>query len=123
MRTTGNLAGVEFIAPPPYYETEPLWNEIISESGYWFTKQAMRFFSSRINWNTLTKISQTEYGFISSESAPFEGVRRYTARYWRKDCGVLPLSEFGEFDTLEQARFYLLNGGFVEMLPELRGEK
>ena len=121
MRTTGNLAGVEFLAPPKMnYDTAEIWREIISESGYWFTKSAMQFFNSKVNWNTLTKISETEYGFITSESAPFEGVRRYTARYWRKDCGVLHLSEWGEFDTLREARFYLLNGGFVEMLPELR---
>lgn len=121
MRTTGNLAGVEFIAPPLYHPHQELWREIISESAYWFTKDTMRFFASRVSWDTLTQISGTEYGFVSSESAPFEGVRRYTARYWRKDCGVQPLSEFGEFDTLRQARFYLLNGGFIEMLKELRG--
>ena len=121
MRTTGNLAGVEFIAPPLYHPHQELWREIISESAYWFTKDTMRFFSSRVSWDTLTPISVTECGFISSESAPFEGVRRYTARYWRKDCGVQPLSEFGEFDTLRQARFYLANGGFIEMLKELRG--
>jgi len=123
MRATGNLAGVEFIAPPQMnYDTRKQWREIITESGYWFTKDTMKFLDSRMNWNTLTKISETEWGFITSESAPFEGERQYTARYWRKDCGVLHLSEFGEFDTLREARFYLLNGGFIELLPELRSD-
>ena len=120
MRATGNLAGVSFMAPPQYTPQEEQWKTIITESGYWFAVDTMRFFSSRIAWDTLRQLSPTEWAFVSSEVPPYEP-RQYTARYWREDCGVLPLSELGEFETLNQARFYLEQGGYLEALRNLRG--
>ena len=119
MRPAGNLAGVEFIHPPRYHNQTELWKEIISESGYYFTKEAMRYFGSRVAWDTLTGITQELYGFVTSEQdqnpygqSAWEGQRRYTVHGWTKEYGVLPLSEFGEFETLKQARHYLANNGF-----------
>lgn len=117
MRATGNLAGVEFIAPPMYHHQRQQWEEIISESGYWFTKGAMRFFNSRIGWDTLTKIDQTTFGFVTSEQdsgGAWNGQRRYTVRKWDKENGVNPLSEFGQFDTIKEARHWLTRGGFTD---------
>ena len=116
MRAEGNLAGVEFITPPMYHQHRQLWEEIISESGYFFTKGAMRFFSSRIAWDSLVKIDQETYGFITSEqdiSGAWDGQRRYTARKWDKENGTNQLSEFGQFDTMAQAKTYLTRGGFL----------
>lgn len=120
MRAAGNLAGVEFIAPPMYHYAGQQWEEIISESGYFFTKSAMRFFSCRIAWDSLTRITQELYGFITSEQhnpppGPWDmasGPRLYTVRGWAKESGVIELSEFQQFATLKQARHYLLNAGF-----------
>jgi len=112
MKPSGNLAGVEFIAPPIYHHHRREWEEIISESGYFFSKGAMRFFNSRIAWDSLVKIDQDAYGFITSESSDNDQ-RRYTARKWTEANGVLPLSEFGQFDTMAQAKTYLMRGGFL----------
>ena len=115
MRAVKSLAGVEFIDAPLYHPQRELWREIITESGYFFTKSAMRWFGSRVAWDTLTAITPELFGFITSEQdsgGAWEGQRRYTCRAFSNEFGVLPLSEFGEFDTLKQAKFYLLNDGF-----------
>lgn len=118
MRAAGNLAGVEFIAPPKgmHYETAEAWKTIISESGYFFTKDAMRFFSCRVAWDTLTKITQEQYGFITSEQNAllYEAThpRRYTVRTWTLEAGTESLSQYQEFATLKDAKKYLLNAGW-----------
>ncbi len=42
------------------------WTYIVENSGYWFTRSAMSFFSSRVLWQTLTPIP-FGYAFITSE--------------------------------------------------------
>lgn len=124
MRAAGNLAGVEFIAPPRYHNQAQLWAEIITESGYFFTKQAMAYFGSRVAWDSLICLNDDPrvFGLITSEQdQPFtlsngetvcawDGARRYTVRAWREDSGILTLSEFGEFATLAEAKRWLGRG-------------
>ena len=42
------------------------WQHIVENSGYWFTRSAMSFFSSRVLWQTLTPIP-FGFAFITSE--------------------------------------------------------
>jgi hypothetical protein len=117
MRANGNLAGVEFIAPPMHHHHAEIWREIITESGYCFTKSAMKWFNSRVAWDTLTKLTAESYGFVSSEqdsAGAWNGERRYTVRRWNAESGVSDLSKFGEFGTLKAARKWLTRGGFTE---------
>lgn len=120
MKPTGNLAGVEFIAPPMYHHARQEWEEIISNSGYFFTKGAMRFFSSRVLWDTLTKIDGETFGFVTSEKCemPYEPEqdRRYTVRVWISDRGLVGGSEFQEFATAAEAREFLMRGGIIERM-------
>jgi hypothetical protein len=54
------------------------------------------------------------YGFITSEQdsgGAWEGQRRYTVRKFDMDSGTLPISDFGEFDTLKQAKAFLAEVG------------
>lgn len=112
MRATGNLAGVSFIDAPMYHRDREQWREIIFNSGYFFTADAMRFFGSRVSWDTLT-VYRDGFAFITSEQrrAPYQeyGLRKYTARYWNPTDGSKQLSEFQEFATLAQAKKYLSN--------------
>ena len=111
MRAAGNLAGVEFIAPPwqnRYWDT---WVDVISESGFWFTKGAFRYFATRVSWDSLTKAGPDSYLFISSEQdatnygpAAWDGQRRYTLRSWNMESGVDTIGEFGEYETLTAAK-------------------
>lgn len=121
MRPAGNLAGVEFIDAPQYlrHETRETWRLIISESGYFFTKAAMKWFSSRVAWDTLTQY-RDGYLFITSEQdkpvyissgmvpAAWDGQRRYTLRYFTLENGLANdlgvHSEHGRYETLERAR-------------------
>jgi hypothetical protein len=124
MRAAGNLAGVEFIHPPRYHNQTELWREIITESGYFFTKDAARYFGSRIAWDTLTAITGEIYGFVTSEqdsskigrATAWDGQRRYTVNLWTKERGVFSGSDFGEFETLAAARKYLRTAGFSRYL-------
>lgn len=109
MKANGNLAGVEFVTAPRFHRDAETWATIITESGYWFTKAAMAYFGSRVAWDSLTPTADG-YLFISSErdnGGAWDGVRRYTVRAWNMDNGVLAASEFGQFDTMAQAKRYL----------------
>ena len=106
MRPAGNLAGVEFLAPPRYDANAELWAEIISNSGYFFTKSAARYLNSRISWSSLT-VNNTGYLFITSEQdsyAAWDGLRRYTLRSWNNQTGIATVGEFGEYETLNAAK-------------------
>lgn len=132
MRPAGNLAGVEFISPPRYHNQSELWQTIITESGYFFTKSAMRYFGSRIVWDSLTGLDQGVFAFITSEQdkpvtissgivpAAWDGARRFTVRAWSMDHGIITLSEFGEFATLKDAKDYLLRGRSFARYQEIK---
>jgi hypothetical protein len=109
MRPAGNLAGVEFLHPPLYHNSAEQWKLVISESGYFFTKSAARWFGSRIAWSSLT-VNNTGYLFITSEQddyAAWDGLRRYTVRSWNKQTGVDSIGEFGGYATMATARAVL----------------
>ena len=106
MRATGTLAGVEFLAPPAYHSQDKEWREVITESGYFFTKSAARFFGSRVSWDTLTAIP-SGYLFITSETS--DTPRRYTLRSWDSVRGVHSVGEFMEHATLAAAKKALNN--------------
>ena len=108
MRPAGNLAGVEFIAPPHSHRDADKWREIISGSGYFFTKSALKFFNSQFYWSDLVTAGDACF-FITSEKdtatiAAWNGQRRYTLRAWTKAGGVDTIGEFGQYKTLTQAR-------------------
>ena len=102
MRPAGNLAGVEFIHPPRYHNQTDEWKLIISNSGYFFTREAMRFFSSAVSWDSLTSVGH-KYLFVTSGSA-WDGQKRYSLNEWNLETGVDTIGEFGEYDTLKAAR-------------------
>jgi len=96
MRATGNLAGVSFISPPPGHRDQVQWQQIITESGYFFTASAMRWFSSRILWDTLSPTGDA-FLFVSSEEDTYNSQpRSYTVRVWTMDTGVDTISGLGE---------------------------
>jgi hypothetical protein len=107
MRAAGNLAGVEFIAPPMYQRDGEQWREIITESGYFFTASAMRFFGSRVLWDTLTDAGGGVWLFVTSERRDTEP-RRYTLHQWTKEDGTDNLGEFQAHATAAAARRALL---------------
>lgn len=106
MRPAGNLAGVEFLAPPLYEANAPLWSYIISNSGYFFTKSAVRFFNSRVAWSSLV---ETNHGalFITSEqdsNGAWNYERRYTVHAWSDKAGVSDVGNLMHYKTLNKAR-------------------
>jgi hypothetical protein len=111
---------MKFIAPPLYHKHAEIWREIITESGYFFEQSSIRYFGSRIVWNSLIKLNQTDYLFITSEqdksgqpySRAYGGQRRYTVRKWNTAQGVNDLSEFCEFETLAAARKWATSAGW-----------
>jgi hypothetical protein len=99
MRATGNLAGVTFLSPPRYHRDQEQWQQIITESGYFFTVDAMRWFSSRILWDTLAPIGN-DYLFVSSEQDTYTSQpRAYSVRVWTMDGGVDTIGALGGHTT------------------------
>ena len=94
---TPNLIAV----PSRYRFTD--WNVIVNNSGFWFTKSAMRFFGSRILWATLKPIAGDNFTFITSEQVAFDLPRRYTLREWYSDGTVNTIGEFRQYATRAEA--------------------
>lgn len=69
---------------------------------HFFSKDAMRFFRSRIAPGVV-------HGrvFITSEQFDYQSPRLYTVRALKDDGSTAQLSEFQQFDTLRQARAYV----------------
>jgi len=96
------LAGVSFIDAPLHHRNREQWREIISNSGYFFTVDTMRFFDCRVAWDSLTPLGDA-WLFITSERSP-GGPRRYTVRAWSLEASVVSAGQFQAHDTLAAAR-------------------
>lgn len=82
------------------------WREILASenNGFWFSKSAMRFFGSRILWNTLTPIASDRFLFVSREwSGLFDETPSYTVREWSPLNGVDTLGKFNGHGTRAEA--------------------
>lgn len=103
MRAAGNLAGVTFLSPPQYHPMQDEWREIITESGYFFTADSMRFFSSRILWDSLESVGDG-FLFVTSERHEYSGEpRKYTVRSFYRDKGTNEVSGFQAHATSRAA--------------------
>ena len=69
------------------------------ENGYhFFSKDAMRFFNSRIS-------SYTRDGyFITSEKQDHDSRRKYTLRYINPNGSIDTIGKFQQYDTLKEAK-------------------
>lgn len=85
--------------PARYRYTD--WHKVIDNGGHFFDKSAMRFFNSRISWDSLTPMNGF-YLFITSEQSDF-APRAYTVRLWNGD-NFTQVGKFQEHETLAQAK-------------------
>ena len=104
-----DLNQFDTITPPISADNRDQWQAIINGSGYFFSRKAMRFFASRVAWASLTQ-TPTAWLFITSEQhqSPFgplawDGQRRYTLRAWDEINGLVEVSDFGQYATIEEA--------------------
>jgi len=82
------------------------WHGILASAnnGYWFNKRTMRFFGSRILWQTLTPIASENFLFITREwSGLFAEQPKYSVREWSPQHGVSTLGEFHSHETRDEA--------------------
>lgn len=100
----------DIIEPPRSASRKNDWEKILENSGYFFARKTMRFFNSRVAWETLTN-TPSGFAFITSEQhqSPFgpsawDGQRRYTIREWTPSDGVKEIGEFGEYASLQDAK-------------------
>lgn len=78
-----------------YTKDDNTWLLIRANTGYWFSKNTLAFFGSKIYWNTLTPV-EGGYLFISSEDN-FDGTERlFSVRKVNRDFGI----ETPEWQTL-----------------------
>ena len=92
--------------PASVYHNREEWEEVLAR-GYFFTKSAMSFFSSRVIWDSLTPIPQAAgmFLFITSEKRPEPSEpRRYTIRISSRLTGTDTLGKHEAYATLKQAR-------------------
>lgn len=77
------------------------WQEIINKNPFWFSSGAMKFWNSKVYWDTLTEDNEG-WKFVSSEDTFDRQSVRYTIRLATEN-GITEASEFLEFATLEDA--------------------
>ena len=81
----------------------PEWELIRGKSGYWFSQSTLKFFGSRIYWQTLTR-KQGFWLFITSEDV-FNGTeKRFSVRLVDSSYDIHTIGEFLAYDTLAQAK-------------------
>jgi hypothetical protein len=82
------------------------WLNIRANNSTWFSKSAIRFFGSRIYWNTLTPYKDG-WAFISSEGDDYNRVitRGWTIRFIQADWKMAAdLTQFREYEDLDSAK-------------------
>lgn len=94
------------------------WTHIVENSGYWFTRSAMSFFSSRVLWQTLTPIP-FGYAFITSEQYVnfFTGVRAPRLYSVRTFCDgqIETIGEFQQYASRAEA-IRAMRSAFAEVI-------
>jgi hypothetical protein len=83
------------------------WHGILASknNGYWFNKRTMRFFGSRILWQTLTPITSDRFLFVTREwSGFYDETPRYSVREWSPSNGVDTLGKFNGYETRNEAK-------------------
>jgi len=87
-----------------YTKHSPEWELIRGKSGYWFSQSTLRFFGSRIYWHTLTKNTNYQWLFITSEDN-FDGTeKRFSVRSVNRAYDIDTLGDFLEYETLAEAK-------------------
>jgi hypothetical protein len=79
------------------------WLTIRANAGYWFAPDTLRFFGSRIYWQTLTE-TNSGFLFISSEDNFDRTEKRYSVRFVNADYDIDTVGEFNGYETLAQAK-------------------
>jgi hypothetical protein len=83
------------------------WLTIRANAGYWFAPDTLRFFGSRIYWQTLTE-TNGGYLFISSEDTYGRSPeRRFSVRFVNRAYDIDTVGEFLGYETLAQAKTVL----------------
>lgn len=74
-----------------------------AQGGHFFDPSAMRFFNSKIESGLLGK--EGRQVFITSERYDLNRPKKYTIRHAMPSGEVQDVSDFGNFNTLEEALF------------------
>lgn len=84
-----------------------------SDSPYWFSKETMAHFNSRIHGGVWYKAYNPERLFITSEDNYDRSGIRFTIRRFNPDTGLIDtLGEFQQYGDLSEAEQDLITGGY-----------
>lgn len=98
-----------------------IWLTIRAENAYWFSQDTLRFFGSKIYWQTLTRI-EGGYLFISSEDNFDRTEKCFSLRFVNVEDGyeIDTIGEFNRYKTLEHAKAALKNvAGFAQFVEKV----
>ena len=84
---------------------------------HFFDTDTMEFFNSKLE----SDIIDGRF-FITSERFDFNTPKQYTIRAAQDDGAIVTLGDFGQYETLDDARDVLAGGMIDERLKYLRGE-
>ena len=79
-----------------------VWQGIIAKNENWFSKSNIRFWSSKIYWDTLTE-RKDGWRFVSSEKN-FDGTKILFTLRVATENGIETIGQFQGYETLEDAR-------------------
>lgn len=92
-----------------YTKQSKEWKQLIAGAGYWFAPNVLASWNSKIYWNTLYKIDEDNFYFITSEdnfdrSKHLFSIRKATFK--GRDVSIDSI-KWQEFETLAAADFAL----------------
>ena len=81
-----------------------VWQEIIAKNENWFSKSTMRFWGSKVYWDTLTNTAEG-WRFITADDNAQGTGKMFTVRL-ATDKGIETVGQFLQHKTLAEANAY-----------------
>jgi hypothetical protein len=92
-----------------YTKESKEWKQIIAGADHWFSKRTLDWHGSKIYWNTLYKVDEDNFYFITSEDNFDKSKKLFSirsARFNGRDVFIDTI-KWQEFETLAAADFAL----------------
>lgn len=97
-----------------YTKSSPEWRDIIANSDNWFEPTTMKWWNSRVLWDSLTPVLNGRWLFLSLEDTFDRTERKYSLRLADLNAGDVDTLSFQQTSDIQEA-YHLLNEHSFEL--------
>jgi hypothetical protein len=91
-----------------YTKSSPEWRDIIVNSDNWFEPTTMKWWNSKVLWDSLTPVLNGRWLFLSLEDTFDRTERKYSLRLADLNAGDVDTLSFQQTSDIQEA-YHLLN--------------